>query len=495
MNALRQMTYNSSVIRSALGCGEVHSSLLPNDVSSQAAEPLRKGIGFNKIESIRDEMEPSTSPLISEAGLPTDAKIKGRPRVLISAYTCLANAGQRFPGGGDLMAWNVIKRLGRTCDIWVVTCDKNRAAIEAKLSKEPVPGVEFHFVGLPRWMTPLLGAMGTLQFYAYLWQWAAYFAARRLHRHVRFDLAHHLTYTNDWMASVIGARLPVPYVRGPGGGAHRIPPPFLRQFSFGARFAEAFRSFGQWVFRHDPFFLLSQSRAKVIFACNHEAVEGVAARWRSKVRLLSVNGISADELAPPHPHVRGEKFRVLSAGRLVPLKGFDLAVRAFKMFSDKCPNAEFTIVGDGPELPVLEGLIRDLRLEASVRVEKWMPREQVLSAMRDCDVFVFLSLRDGGGLVVIEAMAGGTPVICLGLGGPGLHTVEGCGIKIPAHSPEQVVRETAAALELLEKDRDLCERLGGGARQRAEEVYDWDRVSRQIMKTYEDVLVARSSEA
>ncbi len=427
--------------------------------------------------------------------MPGSAKPASRPRVLISAYACLANPGHSVPGGGDFMAWNIVRRLGRSCDLWVITYDENRAAIEEELSKEPLPGVEFHFVGLPRWLTPFSGFMGGLHLYAYLWQWAAYFAARRLHRQIRFDLVHHLTYTNDWMASIVGALLPVPYVRGPGGGAHRIPRPFLRKFALGARFAEHVRSFGQWMFRHDPFFLLGQSRAKVIIACNHEAVEGVASRWRHKVRLLSVNGISADELAPDRPHTRGDKFRILSAGRLVPLKGFDLALRGFGAFAGKCPSAEFTIVGDGPELGSLQKLIGDLGLEGRARIEKWMPRKQLLAAMRGCDVFMFLSLRDGGGLVVIEAMACGRPVICLGLGGPGLHTVEGCGIKIPAHSPEQVVRETAAALDLLVKDYDLCERLGRGARQRAAEIYDWDRVCGQIIKFYEHALAAPNAPA
>jgi glycosyltransferase involved in cell wall biosynthesis len=157
-------------------------------------------------------------------------------------------------------------------------------------------------------------------------------------------------------------------------------------------------------------------------------------------------------------------------------------------------------VGDGPELPVLEKLIGDFGLAGSAgladraRIEKWMPRRQLLAAMRDCDVFAFLSLRDGGGLVVIEAMAGGRPVICLGLGGPGLHMVKGCGFKIAAQSPEQVVRDVAAALEKLEKDQDLCERLGQGARQRAADVYDWDRVSGQIMDFYRDALTAKPQE-
>lgn len=424
--------------------------------------------------------------------MPDNLHKKRRARVLISAYACVANPGHRLPGGGDYMAWSIIQRLGQWCDVWVITHDQNRTAIEEQLRHEPLASVKFHFVGLPRWMDPFMRAMGSLHIYAYLWQWAAYFAARRLHRQIQFDVAHQLTYENDWMASIIGALLPVSYVRGPCGGAHRIPGPFLRQFAPRARWAERVRSFGQWVFRHDPFFVISQSRAKVIMACNKEAEQGVARRWRHKVRMMPINAISADELAPPHPHTREDKFRVLSAGRLVPLKGFDLALRAFKIFADKCPCADFTIVGEGPELQALQELIRGLGLEGRARIEARLPREQYMATMRNCHVFLFLSLRDGGGQVVIEAMAGGRPIIGLGLGGPALYINEGCGIKIPAHSPEQVVREAAAAMQLLGRDSDLCERLGRGARQRAAEVYDWDRISEQIMKIYEN-LVAKPS--
>jgi hypothetical protein len=96
--------------------------------------------------------------------------MKMRQRVLIAAYSCLGNAGHPLPGGGDLMAWNVIKRLARFCGLWVLTCEKNREAIEKALAEEAIPGVEFHFAGLPAWMTPLLRFPGSLHLYAYLWQ-------------------------------------------------------------------------------------------------------------------------------------------------------------------------------------------------------------------------------------------------------------------------------------------------------------------------------------
>jgi len=406
------------------------------------------------------------------------------------AYACVVDPASNFPGGGDLMAWNLIKRLGRAHRLWVLTAAENRRALEAALGKEPLPSVEFHYVGLPGWLRPLLRAQVGLQLYAYLWQWKAYFAAQKLHRKVGFDLFHHLTYENDWMASIVGALLPIPYVRGPGGGAHRIPREFLEDFHWPGRLAELRRSFGQWVFRHDPFFVLGQRRARLILACNREAAEGVPAPWRHKVRLLSINGVSGHELTPSRDGERNAKFAVLSAGRLVPLKGFDLALRAFATFAARYPAAEFVIVGDGPERNRLERLARELGIENQVRFEGWMPRERLLAKMRACDVFLFASLRDGGGLVVVEAMAAGKPVVCFDLGGPGLHINPECGFKVPARDPAQGVRDMAQALGRLASDRHLCAQMGLGALQRARQVYDWDRVAERITMAYEEIMAS-----
>ena len=107
--------------------------------------------------------------------------------------------------------------------------------------------------------------------------------------------------------------------------------------------------------------------------------------------------------------------------------------------------------------------------------------------MRSCDVFLFPSLRDGGGLVVVEAMAAGKPVICVDLGGPAMHVTEDCGIKVAPLSPEQVVRDLAAALERLFRDKPLRVQMGEAARRRAERVYHWDRLGERILGVYKDV--------
>lgn len=425
-----------------------------------------------------------------------------RLRVLVCAFACAGDPSTKFFGGGDIMAWNLVKRLGRVHRLWVLTAAQNRDALEAALKKEPLPSVEFHYVDLPGWLHPLLRHQGGLQFYAYLWQWKAYLVARQLHQRVHFDAFHHLSYDNDWMASIIGALLPVPYLRGPGGGAHRTPKAFVRNYPLRERCWERVRIIGQWLYRHDPFFVLGRRRAKAILVGNREALKAVPRKWQHKVQLFPVNGVSPVAFDGSTPRAQPkETYRILTAGRLVRLKAFDLAIEAFKTFvartglAGRSDGVEFSIVGDGPELPRLRSLVCNYGLQERVRFETWKPQEELWSIMRSCDVFLFPSLRDGGGLVVVEAMAAGKPVICVDLGGPGMHVTADCGVKVAPLSPEQVVGDLAAALERLYTDEELRLRLGKAARERAARLYHWDRLGERMLEIYQDALGIQQGEA
>jgi len=429
-------------------------------------------------------------------------------RILTCAYACVLEEGAPVVGGEAVLGWNIVRQIGRFHQVWVLTAASNRPGIEAELQRQAQPNLTFVYIEIPRWLRPFLTFLGGIQFYAYLWQIQAYRVARKLHAQVKFDAFHHVTYANDWMASYVGGLLPVPYLRGPGGGAHRTPPAFLKEYSFTARLWERFRSIMQWVLRHDPIFLRGQRRARVILLCNREATEAVPPRLKSKVQLFPVNGISAEDLqifsgvngngssaAAPvqdRPGLSNPAFHVFSAGKLLGLKGYPLAIRAFALFAQDHEDVEFTIVGDGPERARLESLVRNLGLERQVHLKKWMARQELLDLMRHADTFLFPSLRDGGGAVVVEAMAAGLPVVCMDLAGPGLHVTEECGVKIPARSPDETIELMAKALERLYHNRSLCMKMGQAGRMRAEQVYSWDHLGERLLRIYEEVLGAPS---
>ncbi len=409
-------------------------------------------------------------------------------RVLACAFTCCPPATPGFTGGEDVLGWNLVQQISRFHEVWVLTHAEDRQSIEGFISEKPIDDLHFHYVGLPRWLKPLLKFQGGHQFYYYLWQINAYLEARRLHRKLGFELFHHITYANDWMANFIGALLPVVYVRGPGGGAHQTPKGLAQEYTFGGRVWERVRSLGQWLFRHDPIFVKGQARASAILVCNHESMSNLPESWSHKAHLFPVSGVSSEDLAPTNQvEPQNREFQVVSAGSLIRVKGFGLAINAFKYFSDKHPEAKFNIIGSGPERTRLMALIHRFNLDDKVSLIPQMPRDCLMETMRFHDVFLFPSLRDGGGTVVIEAMAAGKPVVCLDIGGPGINVTDECGIKITPKSPEETVRELAQALERLYLDRELRLRLGRAGHKRAKEMYHWDKLGERLMGIYSSI--------
>ena len=415
---------------------------------------------------------------------------KKKLKVLVCAYACISDPDRRFGDGGEgILGWNVVKQLARFHQVFVLTHSQNKLAIEKALEKEPVQNIKFYYLDLPG-LNFLQRFLGGIQIYAYLWQIKAYFLAKKLHQKIHFDVFHHVTYANDWMASFIGAFLPIPFIRGPGGGAHYVPKSFLSEFSFFGRFSQYLRFIGQWFFRHDPFFIISQKRAKAILVCNRESFEAIPKKWQNKTYLFPVNGISKEDLVlfSKIEKKDNNKFKVLSAGKFLPIKGFSLAIKSFKIFSDKVSNTELEIIGDGPEFQRLKNLIQKLEIEDKVQFKKWIPRNEFLKELSSCDVFLFPSLRDGGGQVVVEAMAASKSVICLDIAGPGFHIENEWGIKIKPRSPGQAIPEMDKALEKLYFDEELRVRLGEAARERAEKFYHWDRLGENLFKIYQEVL-------
>lgn len=411
-----------------------------------------------------------------------------KKKVLICAYSCVSESGVKNIGGEAELGWNLAKQLGRFFDVFVLTHKYNKESIESLLLKEEVKNVNFIYIKLPEIFSFLEHFhKGGIQIYSYLWQIKAYFVAKKLHKINKFDAFHHITYANDWMASYIGALLPVPYLRGPGGGAHFVPKEFTREYTVKEKLAEKLRSFGQWFFRHDPFFIMGQKRAKALLVCNKEAFNALPEKWKNKTQFFPVNGVSIKNIVLQKDVVKKD-FTILSAGKLIKIKGFDLAIKSFKNFLKDNINAKLIIVGDGPELNNLKKLAEDIGIKEKVIFKGWMTHSALMEEISRSSVFLFCSLRDGGGAVIVEAMSEGKPVVCFDQAGPGFHIDEKCGIKVKPQFPQQAVKDISKALEKLYYNKELADELGKGARKKAENEYDWDKLGERLNEIYKKVL-------
>ena len=170
--------------------------------------------------------------------------------ILVSAYACNPTSSLQLHPGEDITGWRQVGQIRRFHKVWVITHSYNRDGVEKARSAGEYPDVVFHFLDLGAFLGLLYKAEIGQRIYYYLWQIKAWRVARRLHR-IGFDLAHHVTFGNDWIGSFIGAFLPVPYIHGPVGGGQRTPRPLLAEYTRYGRFAEGVRETAQWVGRSD----------------------------------------------------------------------------------------------------------------------------------------------------------------------------------------------------------------------------------------------------
>jgi glycosyltransferase involved in cell wall biosynthesis len=209
------------------------------------------------------------------------------------------------------------------------------------------------------------------------------------------------------------------------------------------------------------------------------------------VQIASETAMSQGEIEQltQCPLPNGESVRFIEIARLLHWKGFHLGLRAFA--KAKLPDAEYWIVGEGPELERLHNLTLDLGIAHQVKFWGLLPRDEVLQKLAQSSVLVHPSLHDSGGWVCLEAMAAGRPVICLDLGGPAVQVTSETGFKVPAHNPEQAVSDLAQAMVRLARDKNLRLQMGRAGQQRIWEYYSWEAKGKQLAQVYEQV-VARS---
>jgi len=406
----------------------------------------------------------------------------------MSAYSCIPGRGSE-PGIG----WNIAREMARDHDVWVLTQGNYKQAIEAELACRPVPGLHLRCYDLPfwfgRWDPETTKAMDV---HYYLWQIGIYFTARRLHRRIDFDIAHHVTFGRYWMPSML-ALLALPFVWGPVGGGESAPRFLYGARGWWARLFEAVRDVARWLGEHDPLVRITARRSTVALATTSQTAARLRRLHTPQVKILSACGLSDAEIQALGDQgvTSAMPFRFISVGRLLHWKGFHFGLEAFARAG--LAHAEYWIVGEGPEAARLQALAEAHGIADRVTFWNFLPREETLHKIAQCHVLVHPSLHDSSGWVCLEAMAARQPVLCLDLGGPAHLVTSETGFKIPVHSIRQVVGDLAQKMCLLAQHRDVHRCMGYAGRRRVQEQFDWAAKSEQLQQIYEAAVVSRAT--
>jgi len=225
--------------------------------------------------------------------------------------------------------------------------------------------------------------------------------------------------------------------------------------------------------------------ADIIFACTRFLAECLAVdHGLPSEKIAAVyHGIRADELAVARSPV--DPPLILAVGRLVEKKGFAHLVSACAVLRRKGLGFRCVIVGEGPERPVLEGLIADGGMEGVVRLAGALPFPAVLEWMARASVIAAPSVvaigGDADGLpnVLLEAAAVGLPIIASDVSGiPELVRDGQTGLLVPPHDAPAL----ADALERVLTDATLADGLAARAREVVLTEFDSHRSAERIAR-------------
>ncbi|HEY7280737.1 MAG TPA: glycosyltransferase family 4 protein [Actinomycetota bacterium] len=226
-------------------------------------------------------------------------------------------------------------------------------------------------------------------------------------------------------------------------------------------------------------------RLTVRIAVSDAAASFVSRRFGDGLAVIP-NGADVDLFARSTP-AEGLPTgrRILFVNRLEPRKGFRVAAEAFGILAVDRPDAVLVVAGDGEER------VAASELPAAVRERVVMlgnvPHDDLPPYHAASEVFVGSARRNESfGIVLVEAMAAGLPVVASDI--PGYREVVRDGVEGLLVRPSDPVA-LAAALRMVLDDAELAARLGGAGRARAG-TYSWDSVARRIEERYAAALSA-----
>lgn len=409
-------------------------------------------------------------------------------RVLACAYA----ANPRM-GSESYVGWAGLLALSRRHRITAIVHGHNREDIEAVLPSLPQrENLRFVYIGeRHRWHPNRLIARFQDWYWLAQWNAAAHQAAMKLASSERFDVAHHLTIATWRLPSPLGG-LGLPLVWGPVGGGEHFPFSFYRILSRVSQAFELMRWAGNLrTVRSAKMRRFAQS-VSVGLGNNPEtqaALRGLGIP-ADRVRYLSQSFLGPEKFVSGEngggrTEMRHSPLRIFAGGNLEGRKGIAIALRALSSVGRSGVPFEFTYGGLGPEFAHIQRLASSLDFGAgTVSLGNHFTGEEYRNRLRDADVYLLPSLREGAPVTMIEAMAARTVPIVAAAGGAPMVVDETCGIVVPVTDPRTMAETIAARLCELAADRSKIDSLGTAAWKRARERCMEDTYLRGIEDAY-----------
>lgn len=300
----------------------------------------------------------------------------------------------------------------------------------------------------------------------------------RLGREDRFDLVH----AHDWLVAYAGRGL-----------KHVFQMPLIASIhatEFGRNHGlhnDEQRYIGEveWSLTYEAWTVICNSRYM------QEEITGVFNLPPDKLAIIP-NGIRPEAFQVPAPdpalrlrYAEPEERIIFFIGRLVREKGVQVLLEALQKLRERIPHVRAIIAGQGPYAEELHRLALHLGLDRQVTFAGYVDEQTRNQLYAQADVAVFPSLYEPFGLVALEAMAAGTPVVVSDTGGFAETVEHGVnGIRVAVENSSELAGQLLALLN----NPDLGRRLARQALKDTAESYSWFSIARQYEEIYQQIV-------
>jgi glycosyltransferase involved in cell wall biosynthesis len=303
--------------------------------------------------------------------------------------------------------------------------------------------------------------------------------------------------------------LGVPVVIGPLAGGMTYPPAFGYLEPRGARAVEiSGRAISQFL----NLVLSGKRLAAGLIVANQQARDALPGGVKGKIFVVPDVGVDLEVWKDESSEKSGEgdtpaieeqrsdrnqlsensaganPVRFVYLGRLADWKGVQFLLDAFAIVLKETPDVRLDILGDGEKRKALEEQAGRLNLGDRINFVGWVKADEGARRLRSADVFVLPSLHEVGGIVLLEAMAVGLPIVATNWGGPASHVSDETGIRVDPVSREGFVRGLADAMMRLARSPELRKQMGAAGKARVgTNFYDWNQKVDRFIEIYHEL--------
>jgi glycosyltransferase involved in cell wall biosynthesis len=407
-----------------------------------------------------------------------------RLNILLSAYACEPDKGSE-PGVG----WNWAINLSKLFNVYVITRTNNKGRIEEYLISHPNQYLHFFYHDRSKILMIIKKKvpLGIFIYYR-LWQRDILKIAKSIVHEYDIDIIHHITF-NEFRTPGFLYKINRPFVWGPIGGGQ----------SYNARTKEAYFKkvdIVKEILRNSINFYYIKFSKNIIQAIRESAAiliadqttEKIMPKVRKYYRLLET-AYNPDRNTIKSTYLKQQNINLLWVGGIIPRKGLKVLIDALGESDFNCYH--LIIIGDGKDKSLIEKLVKKYGLDDKVTFKGNLSYAEVNDQYDSADLFIFTSLRDTSGNVVLEAMSHGLPVIAFNHHGVGEIVTSSTGELIDITNYAQMKKSLIDNIKKYYKNRLLIEVKGNAGRKRVESEYTWNGNLKFIQSVYQSIIESR----